>query len=173
MPILECLNIPLVFPGQPTGRAQLLPINLPVSLVAHGPSVLVEIGFETTLFQATSDATAPSDTVAVMTAPAVRTVLALVDTGAAPSCIDDDLAQELKLPLINVVKSGGVGGSHFLSQYLCKLSIPQLGFSRAGPFLGAKLAQGGQIHRALIGRDFLASMLLVYDGTSGRVKLSV
>ena len=107
------------------------------------------------------------------TPPQIMPVLALLDTGASASCIDDSIAQQLNLPVINRVSVGGVGGSHQLNQYLCRISIPQLNFVKTGAFIGAGLAQGGQLHRALIGRDFLANMLLMYDGISGKAKLAV
>lgn len=39
--------------------------------------------------------------------------------------------------------------------------------------MGVKLSQGGQGHQALIGRNLLASMVLIYDGRTGSVTLAV
>jgi hypothetical protein len=187
MPILECLHLPLLIqpppaPGQP---GQIAPPH--VSLVAHGPTILAQIGFDPAFFGAIASPAPPALTLPTPSAavddaqqqgappplPPVAPVLALIDTGASNSCIDDTLAIQLNLPLINRVRVGGVHGGELLCVYLGKLSIPQLGFSRAGQFIGAKMEQGNQAHRALIGRDLLANMLMVYDGTTGRVKLSV
>jgi len=167
-------------------------------LLVHGPTILVEVGFNEALFQPGSVPPVPQTepsfsqnrslqpdggqgTPSVESNPTMRTssqtviqaTLALVDTGAGTSCIDDNLAISLNLPLVDVVRVGGAGGAHNLNLYLAKLSIPQLNYSKAGKFIGAKLSQGGQIHGALIGRDFLSDMLVVYDGTAGRIKLSV
>jgi len=53
--------------------------------------------------------------------PNIQNVPALIDTGATMSCIDDQLAQQLGLPLINQVQSAGVHGSAPLNVYLAYL----------------------------------------------------
>ena len=40
-----------------------------------------------------------------------QTVEALIDTGAAQSCINVKLAESLGLPLVDTIEMGGVGGS--------------------------------------------------------------
>lgn len=97
----------------------------------------------------------------------------LIDTGAYQSCIDEQLAQQLQLPLVNQQVASGVGGQITLNVYLAYIAIPALGQTQAGMFTGALLAAGGGHHRALLGRTLLADMLLVYDGKSGSVKLAV
>lgn len=104
--------------------------------------------------------------------PNIQNVPALIDTGATMSCIDDLLAQQLGLPLINQVQSAGVHGSGLLNVYLAYILIPTLSVSQTGEFIGANMAAGGQFHRALLGRTLLQNMLLVYDGRSGSVKLA-
>jgi predicted aspartyl protease len=104
--------------------------------------------------------------------PNIENVPALIDTGATMSCIDDQLAQQLGLPLINQVQSPGVHGSAPLNVYLAYLLIPSLSVAQTGEFIGANMAAGGQFHRALLGRTLLQNMLLVYDGRSGSVKLA-
>jgi len=101
----------------------------------------------------------------------MQNVPALIDTGAGESCIDEDLAQQLQLPLINQVQTSGVHGPGQLNVYLAYIAIPALNTTQAGAFVGAKLTAGGQIHQALIGRTFLKDALLVYDGRSGSVKI--
>jgi hypothetical protein len=100
----------------------------------------------------------------------VQNVPALIDTGAQLSCIDEALAQQLQLPLINQTTSGGVHGQGLLNVYLGFIGIPLLGTMQIGAFIGAVMS--GQMHRALIGRTFLTDMLLVYDGRTGAVKLA-
>ena len=102
----------------------------------------------------------------------LRAVPALIDTGAGDSCIDEDLANELGLPLVDRQTCSGVGGEHELNLYLGHIRIPgqQICWGR---FIGAKLASGRQMHRALIGRAQLVGMILIYDGRTGAVTLSV
>jgi hypothetical protein len=195
MPVVECLHLPILQPGLP-GSPPSIFLNPAFSLVMHGPTVMAEVGFDPALFPPTPLSPTPAP-VPVATplpssnlAPGVATpssialpgsnvpvimqsVMTLVDTGAATSCIDDTLAQQLNMPLINQIPSAGVGGRTTLNLYLGRFVIPQLGFSRAGAFIGALMTQGGMMHRAIIGRDVLSSMLLIYDGISGRVKLAI
>jgi predicted aspartyl protease len=132
---------------------------------------MVDIGFDATIIaQVTSG-------LPVQPAPPrgtlnVDRVLALIDTGATQSCIDEALAQQLQLPLVNQQNAAGVGGIHILNVYLAYVALPLLNYVQAGIFLGAQLAAGGMSHRALIGRTLLADTLLVYDGKTGSVKLA-
>jgi len=150
-------------------------------MAAHGPGVIAEVGFDPASFGvapipvtgATSAGTSLAPLAPDQSLTQPRQVLALIDTGASTSCIDERLAQSLNLPLVNVVHVGGAGGAHQLNVYLCRLMIPQLNFARVGGFIGAKLLDGGQVHQALIGRDFLAQMILIYDGIKGRSTLAV
>jgi predicted aspartyl protease len=108
------------------------------------------------------------------TGPASRETFALIDTGATLTCIDDALAQELGLPVIDRQTCSGIGGSHDLDVYAAQIIAPGLGgLSQFGRFAGVKLADGGQAHKVLIGRSFLQSLIMVYDGRTGRVQLAV
>jgi predicted aspartyl protease len=144
-------------------------------LLRKGPTIQVEVGFETTLFadpaQAKTVATAMAS--GTTTASTFKVVEALVDTGAFDSCIDEDLAIELQLPLIDRRKCGGVGGEHELNVYLGHIRIPSLSQMHWGRFIGARLKVGGQPHQALIGRAQLSGMILIYDGRTGSATLSI
>ena len=50
--------------------------------------------------------------------------------------------------------------------------MPALQFTIYGRFFGVHLEAGGQIHRALMGRDFLYKFLMVYEGYTGTVTIS-
>ena len=139
-----------------------------------GPTVMVEVGFEASMYA--QDASTASIALSLANGAQsgiLRTVPALIDTGAVDSCIDEDLANELGLPLVDRQMSSGVGGAHELNIYLGHIRIPSLGQINWGRFIGAKLASGGQFHRALIGRGQLNGMILIYDGRTGVVTLSV
>jgi predicted aspartyl protease len=146
------------------------------ALVISGPTTLVEVGFDPGLFE--TDPTkvrAAVNNLNASTAPnaSFRMIPALIDTGATESCVDETLANELQLPLIDRVNSvAGIGGQHELNVYLGHLRIVQLGFIQYGRFIGAKLRAGGQMHQALLGRTLLKQMVLNYDGRTGAVTLS-
>jgi hypothetical protein len=132
---------------------------------------MVDIGFDQAILAQVA-AGAPVQPPPAGSIPNTLQVLALIDTGAGQSCIDEALAQQLQLPLINKQTAAGVGGIHTLNVYLGYIAVPLLGTVQAGAFLGAHLTAGGQFHRALIGRTLLSDTLLVYDGRSGSVKLA-
>jgi predicted aspartyl protease len=172
MPICDCGFPPLIPDRQLDGTVKLELGKM--ALLRKGPTIQVEVGFETSLF---ADPTQAQAVAASMASGAfkpgiLRTVEALVDTGAADSCIDEDLAKELNLPLIDKRKCCGVGGEHELNVYLGHIRIPSLAQLRWGQFIGAKLKIGGQLHQALIGRMQIVDMILIYDGRTGAVSLS-
>ena len=109
----------------------------------------------------------------IRSSAAVQLVPALVDTGARESCIDEDLAMALGLPLVDRQMCAGVGGEHELNIYLGHIRIPGLDRIQWGRFLGAKLSSGRQVHRALIGRTLLSAAILIYDGRTGAVSISM
>jgi predicted aspartyl protease len=99
--------------------------------------------------------------------------LALIDTGASSTCIDDAIAQQLRLPVIDVVQM--VSASHASTQQsvypvLIEVVGPaiQINVPRA---IGANLATQGLT--ALIGRDFLQHVTLFYNGVTGQITLSM
>ena len=97
---------------------------------------------------------------------------ALVDTGAEECCIDNDLAAELDLPIVDRREIAGAHGSAFVNMYVGQVHVPSLRFTVHGTFAGVALQAGGQRHFALIGRTFLRHFVLRYDGRSGAVTLS-
>lgn len=162
MPIVECgfLGVPGL-----SGTAR-------DALIQTGPGILVDIGFDPAILSQVA-AGLPVQPPPVPGVFNVNRVLALIDTGATQSCIDEALAQQLQLPLVNQQSAAGVGGVHVLNVYLAYIALPLLGHLQAGLFIGAQLAAGGMAHRALIGRTLLADTLLVYDGRTGSVKLAI
>ena len=103
---------------------------------------------------------------------ASESVYALVDTGALESCIDDQLAKKLALPVIDRQQCAGVGGPSTHDVYLALVEIPALAFVQYGRFMGVHLAIGGQRHQALLGRTLLDGMVMIYDGAKGSVTLA-
>ncbi|PYR22297.1 MAG: hypothetical protein DMF95_30965 [Acidobacteria bacterium] len=142
------------------------------ALVMKGPTTAVEIGFNPDLFH--SDPAVVQQAIASAHAqPPSQLVEALIDTGAGDSCIDEDLAQQLQLPLIDHQDGSGIGGKEKFNVYLGHVRIAALGIIQYGRFMGVKLKAGNQPHQALLGRTLFQGMLLVYDGRDGSVRLAV
>ena len=132
----------------------------PEALVQHGPTLLVDVGFDPA-FDPKSPKVPPK--------ASVQQIMALVDTGATESCIDDQLALQLGLPIIDVVQIAGVGGKHKTNRYLAQIHVAPLAFTIYGAFSGVNLAAGGQRHLVLIGRTFLSNFRMTYNGLTGEV----
>lgn len=97
---------------------------------------------------------------------------ALVDTGAADSCIDSALAMSLDLPIIDQQERTGANGRFWVNLHAAQMYIPSLNWVISGMFAGVHLSTGGQIHLALIGRTFLRNFTMVYQGQTGQVTIS-
>jgi hypothetical protein len=140
---------------QPGGAS---PPNL--LLVAHGPELIVDIGFD------------PNYSGTGKPAGLGATGLpALIDTGAYVSFIDADLAVSLKLPAVDQQTVSGSAGKHSVTMYLGHIYVPALDVTIAGQFSGVHLLSGGQRHSALIGRTFLMHFKMTYNGITGQVEL--
>jgi len=99
-------------------------------------------------------------------------VPALVDTGASSSMIDNALATRLGLIQIDTAKIAGVHGVNDHPVYLAQISVPVLGLHQFDKFVGANLREGGQIQEAILGRDFLFNVIMIYDGIRGQVSIA-
>ena len=141
-------------------------------LVATGPTIAVEIGFNQDLFHA-DPAVVQQAIASAHAQPPAQLVDALIDTGAVESCIDEDLAKELQLPLIDQAEGSGIGGTEKFNIYLGYIRIAALGFLQYGRFMGVRLRAGKQPHQALLGRSVFKDMILVYDGRDGSVRLAI
>ena len=131
-------------------------------LTAWGPTLFVDIGFDQN-FNPQNQIQLP--------VPGIRNVRALVDTGAAESCIDSRLAAQLNLPVVDRRQIGGVGGAHIVNIHLAQVHVPLLGQTAYGAFAAVHLSAGGQFHLALIGRTFLKHFTLIYEGRTGTVMI--
>jgi predicted aspartyl protease len=94
--------------------------------------------------------------------------LALIDTGASDSCIDEQLAQQLGLMPVDRRQVGGVAGQQLHYVYLAHLTVPNLGMQTLGPFIGVNL---GGVHKVIMGRDFLTHTILIYNGEEGEITI--
>lgn len=132
-----------------------------ILLAAYGPTLLVDIGFDPNHDPIANPHAIPT--------PGIRSVQALVDTGASESCIDSMLAAQLSLPQVNKRRVSGVHGQKEVSVFLAQIRVPSLNVTINGMFCGVDLKAGGQIHSALIGRSFLNHFHMVYEGNTGTV----
>lgn len=189
MAIASCGFPPVTVVGVPPNFQLVGPVQM---LHLKGPTLAVEIGFDASLFNSQSapqlgvsldpaqaqatghpQEAAVSVPVTLLPQASLKVVEALLDTGARESCIDENLARELNLPLIDQADGSGIGGTEKFNVYLGHIRIIGLNFTQFGRFMGVKLSDGGQPHHALLGRSVLQNMILVYDGRTGTASLAV
>ena len=68
----------------------------------------------------------------------------LVDTGAAVSCLDSNLAAALHLPVVDRQVHSGTGGRFEVNIHAAQIWLPELGWALDGRFAGVHLEAGGQ-----------------------------
>ena len=130
-------------------------------LETYGPTLKVNIGFD------------PNYVIGVgIPTPGITLIDALVDTGASESCIDNLLAAQIKLPVVDRRRISGISGSNEVNVYMAQVHIPSLNFTIYGAFAGVDLKAGGLVHNALIGRTFLRHFTMTYEGKTGMVIIS-
>lgn len=105
--------------------------------------------------------------------PAPVSGLALIDTGATSTCVDEQAAQQLQLPAIDVVTVASA--SHPSTQqnvYPIQIEVVGLPIRVDAPrAVSAPLKAQGLL--LLVGRDVLQHTLLVYNGPTGSFTLSL
>lgn len=107
------------------------------------------------------------------TLPSPVSGLALIDTGANMTCVDEAAAQKLQLPAIDVVKVASASHAS-IEQNVYPIQIEVVGLPitvNAPRAVGAALEPQGIL--VLIGRDVLQHMVLVYNGPAGSISLSI
>lgn len=100
-----------------------------------------------------------------------KTGLALIDTGASNTCIDEQAAKELGLPVIDVGSMQSASHEkHPCNIYPVQIITPVVTLNSPRT-MGAALGSQGLL--ALIGRDVLQICNLFYNGPSGQFTLSL
>lgn len=107
---------------------------------------------------------------------------ALIDTGATNTAVHEPIIQQLKLNPHNVANMGTAGGPVQRNIYAVKIDIPGVGLSGvlnnvagvdlSGQMLPMQPPQAPQQMIALLGRDFLQSTVMVWNGTVGTWSLA-
>jgi predicted aspartyl protease len=102
---------------------------------------------------------------------ASKTGMALIDTGASNTCVDDFAAKELGLPVIDIATMQSASHErHPCNIYPVQIITPVVTLSSPRT-MGANLSSQGLL--VLIGRDVLASCTLFYNGPAGEFTLSL
>ena len=121
-----------------------------------------------------------------MVAPSPIKGLAMIDTGATFTSIDTNTAVNAGFPQVGVSSTSTASHKNLLVPTFdakivchCGQSAQTISFSSSN-ILGANLADMlGRFREAntdfilLLGRDFLSSTVLVYEGSKGRVSLTI
>jgi predicted aspartyl protease len=108
-----------------------------------------------------------------LTPPEPVAGLALIDTGASATCVDDEAAANLGIPVVDVVTIASA--SHASTQQnVYPVSFQIQGLSATVDSLrcvGAPLRAQGLL--ALFGRDLLQQCTLFYNGWTGQITLAI
>ncbi len=148
-----------------TQQGQIIQIPHSVALQKQGPCVQVAIG----LAQSIASQLLQQG----QSLPKPISGIALIDTGASSTCIDEAAAQQLSLPVVNVVNVASAShASTPQNVYPIQIEVIGLPISIEAPYaIGAALAAQGLL--ALIGRDVLQHCTLFYNGITGEITLSI
>lgn len=101
-----------------------------------------------------------------------KIIMALIDTGASSTCIDESIAVELGLiarDVINVCTPAGVSQQKVYDIVVTLPKLQNVSIPVLSP--GANLA--AQPYRALIGRDILKHCTLIYNGWDNSYQLHI
>ena len=97
--------------------------------------------------------------------------IALVDTGASCTCIDEAAARQAGLAVVDQgTISTASHATHDVPIFAGQLDIPDFGRLKVTRAMGATLANQGLI--ALIGRDALRGTIFIYNGIDGSISLA-
>lgn len=151
----------------PVYNSPVAPGPQPSSLILRlsGPVLPVEITIPATLLRRLTQQGHPL--------PAPQSGVALIDTGASLSAVDDGVVRALGVAPVGQTQIHTAGGIVFLPLYPVRFSFPGIGlpaitFRRV---VGSPLQSQGIV--ALLGRDVLANFILVYNGPAGTFSLAV
>lgn len=97
---------------------------------------------------------------------------ALIDTGATFTALDLAVATQLQLAPVDTIASGTAGGQRTCPRFPARLVFPGTPMPPANLPRVVGVDLSGQAYCVLLGRDFLARCLLVYNGPLGVFTLS-
>ncbi len=98
--------------------------------------------------------------------------IGIIDTGASCTCIDDTIAQNLQLPVINIANIHSASHSAVQQNvYPVHIEVVGFGLHVEAQAVGAQLQTQGLA--MLIGRDVLQHCTLIYNGPMGLITLAI
>lgn len=155
---------------QLTGQAKtpdgkLISVPPAVALQQRGPVVQVTVTLAEAMVTALTQQGKPT--------PQPVSGWAMLDTGASNTCIDDEEAQRMNLPVIGVGSMTSASHAKTPSN-IDPIQIEVTGFPirfQSPRTMGAALKEQGLL--LLIGRDLLMHSVLIYNGATGQITLSI
>lgn len=107
-------------------------------------------------------------------APQAQSGLALIDTGATMTSVDEKTCLTLGLTPTGVINIAHAGGTSPHNCYPVQIffpdsKLPPLQIARAA---SVQLSMGKQPYIMLLGRDILANIKMTYNGPQGRLELA-
>ncbi len=136
-------------------------VSRPDHLANVGPRLPVQIGITEKLASALAARGQPI--------PAPVEGYALFDTGASRTCADESVLKSLGISPVETIALSTPSGSSEASIYTCALYFPAHPLPDVDPTFVAGVQLQDQDCIALIGRDIMRSMILIYDGPGARV----
>jgi hypothetical protein len=103
--------------------------------------------------------------------PVQTGVLALVDTGATESAVDEDLAVSLGLPVIDQVQGLAGGFRVQLTRYDCRIGFPELKRIKSVECVGSPMKKNGDAFSIILGMNMLRYFNLSMKAREGGVTL--
>ena len=92
--------------------------------------------------------------------------------GAEESCIDERLAQELRMPVVDTISIFWSGETREHNVYAAKVIVHHLKLGLQGRFVGIDFIPGDIPQEVILGRTFLEGIVMIYDGIKGEVTLA-
>jgi hypothetical protein len=126
-------------------------------LQLEGPKIAIEIAVPTVLAEFLARSGLP--------VPPARKGFALIDTGASITAVDEDVVASLGIQPIGQMKLSTPSRSMPAWLYAARLTCAGMAVLEVLDIVGCSLQPQGFI--ALLGRNFLRSVVLVYDGPAG------
>ena len=147
-----------------TPNGKIITLAPAVALQARGPVIQVTVTIEQNAGKGLLAQGKP--------VPTPKSGLALVDTGATNTCIDEQAAQALGLPVIDVARmTSATHADQDCNVYPVQITIPPALIINSPRTIGAALAAQGLL--ILFGRDVLRSCTLHYNGPVGEFTLTM
>lgn len=109
-----------------------------------------------------------------LTVPPPERGRALIDTGATFSAVENTIMTRLGVPPVGITSVGTAGGRHMANQYPAKFTLTLGNGSISFEIPRATgVNMTDQPYIALIGRNLLANVVMIYNGGLGIITLAI